>query len=81
MKKLIILGSGCTKCHQLAESTRAAADACGIEYEIEKITDVLKFADYGVMITPALVIDGEVKAAGKVPPVGELQNMIGEGAS
>ncbi|MCH7227923.1 thioredoxin family protein [Haloferula sp. A504] len=81
MKKLTILGAGCTKCNQLAEATRTAADACGIDYEIEKVTDFLKFADYGVMITPALVIDGEVKVSGKVPSVADLQNLIGKEAS
>lgn len=78
MKKLTILGTGCAKCNQLAEATRAAADACGIDYEIEKVTDFLKFADYGVMITPALVVDGEVKVSGKVPSVEQLRTMIGK---
>jgi small redox-active disulfide protein 2 len=81
MKQLIVLGTGCAKCNQLADATRAAAEACGIDYEIEKVTDFLKFADYGVMITPALVIDGEVKVSGRVPPVGELEAMIGKEAS
>lgn len=81
MKTLTILGTGCAKCDQLAESTRAAAEACGIEYEIEKVTDFLKFADYGVMITPALVVDGELKVSGRVPPLEELQVLIGKEAS
>ena len=78
MKKLTSLGTGCAKCDRLAESTRTAAEACGIDYEIEKVTDFLKFADYGVMITPALVIDGKVKVSGKVPSVEELQLLIGK---
>ena len=77
MKTLQILGTGCAKCNQLAAATQTAADACGIEYELEKITDFLRFADFGVMITPALVVDGEVKVAGKVPSVEELKKLIG----
>ncbi|MBB5352454.1 small redox-active disulfide protein 2 [Haloferula luteola] len=77
MKKLTILGSGCARCQQLTEATRAAAEACGIAYEIEKVTDLLEFANYGVMITPALVIDGELKVSGKVPTLAELQTLMG----
>lgn len=81
MKKLQILGTGCAKCNQLTDATRQAADACGIDYEIEKITDFLRFADFGVMITPALIVDGQVKVSGKVPSMEELRSMIGENAS
>jgi small redox-active disulfide protein 2 len=76
MKKLQILGTGCTKCEQLATATRQAADAAGIEYEMEKITDFMRFADFGVMITPALVVDGVVKVTGKVPSVEQIQGML-----
>lgn len=76
MKKLQILGTGCAKCDQLAAATKQAADASGIEYELEKITDFLRFADFGVMITPALVVDGEVKVTGKVPSADELQKLL-----
>lgn len=76
MKKLQILGTGCAKCDQLTATTIQAADASGIEYEIEKITDFLRFADFGVMITPALVVDGKVKVAGKVPSVAEIQKLL-----
>ncbi len=76
MKILQILGTGCAKCKQLAEATRAAADASGIDYEMEKITDFMRFADFGVMITPALVVDGEVKVAGKVPSIEELKKLL-----
>lgn len=77
MKKLQILGTGCAKCNQLADATRLAADAAGIEYELEKISDFLRFADFGVMITPALVVDGEVKVSGKVPSLEELKKLLG----
>jgi len=76
MKKLQILGTGCAKCDQLAAATRQAADAAGIEYELEKVTDFLRFADFGVMITPALVVDGQVKVSGKVPSVEDLQKLL-----
>jgi small redox-active disulfide protein 2 len=79
MKKLQILGSGCAKCNQLTAAATAAADRLGLEYEVEKITDFMRFADYGVMITPALVVDGALKAAGKVPSDVELERLLQSG--
>jgi len=76
MKKIQILGTGCPKCKKLAENARAAAEALGIEYEIEKITDINKIMQFGVMVTPALAVDGQVKISGKVPPPGEIEKMI-----
>jgi small redox-active disulfide protein 2 len=76
MKKLQILGTGCAKCQKLAAQTEAAAQAAGIEYELEKVTDINAIMDFGVMMTPALAVDGEVKVAGKVPSVAELQGML-----
>ena len=76
MQKLQILGTGCAKCNQLAAATQQAADACGIDYEMEKITDFLRFADFGVMITPALVVNGVVKVSGKVPSLEELKKLL-----
>ena len=76
MKKIQILGTGCAKCHQLAESTRQAADACGIACEIEKVTDITRFADFGVLFPPALVVDGKLKVAGKVPSLEELKKLL-----
>ncbi len=67
MKKLQILGTGCAKCEQLAANTAAAADAIGLEYELVKVTDINEIMNFGVMMTPALAIDGEVKLVGKVP--------------
>ncbi|MGB2819906.1 MAG: thioredoxin family protein, partial [Phycisphaerae bacterium] len=66
-RKLQILGTGCPKCRKLAENAKAAAEAAGIDYEIEKVTDINEIMKFGVMMTPALVVDGEVKAVGKVP--------------
>ncbi len=76
MKKLIILGSGCTKCANLSDMTTKACEELGLEYEIEKITDLLRFADFGVMMTPALVVDGEVLVSGRVPPLEELKTLL-----
>jgi small redox-active disulfide protein 2 len=77
MKKLQILGTGCAKCNALAEVARNAADALGVPYELEKITDMLRFVDFGVMITPALVVDGVVKVSGRVPSLEEAKAMLG----
>lgn len=76
MHKLQILGTGCTKCVSLTKAAKAAADELGIAYELEKVTDFLKFADFGVMVTPALVFDGKVIAAGKVPKHDELLELL-----
>jgi small redox-active disulfide protein 2 len=67
MKKLQVLGTGCPKCRKLAENAEAAAKALGIEYVIEKITDINEIMKFGVMMTPALAVDGQVKVVGKVP--------------
>lgn len=77
MKKLQILGPGCPRCKALAANAEAAAKALGIEYEMEKITDVKQIAGFGVMMTPALVVDGVVKAAGKVADVEEIKGLLG----
>jgi len=76
MKKIQILGTGCPKCKKLADNAEAAAKALGLEYEITKITDINEIVTFGVMMTPALVIDGKVKAAGKVPSVDEISKML-----
>lgn len=76
MKKLQILGTGCAKCTKLAEHTEAAAQAAGIAYEMEKIKDINAIMAFGVMMTPALAIDGEVKVVGKVPSVEEIKQLL-----
>jgi small redox-active disulfide protein 2 len=76
MKKLQILGSGCPKCKKLAENVEAAAQAIGLEYELEKVTDINKIINFGVAITPALAIDGDVKFAGKLVGVEELKTLL-----
>ena len=76
VKKIQILGTGCPKCRKLAENAEAAAKELGIDYEIEKITDINDMIKFGVMMTPALVIDDEVKAVGKVPEVDEIKILL-----
>jgi len=66
MKKIQILGTGCPKCKALAENAEAAARALGLEYQLEKVTDLKEIGKFGVMFTPALAVDGQVKSAGKV---------------
>ena len=76
MKKLQILGTGCPKCRKLAENTQAAAEALGIEFEMEKVTDINQIMSFGVIMTPALAVDGEVKLDGKVASVDEIEAML-----
>jgi small redox-active disulfide protein 2 len=76
MTKLQILGTGCPKCKKLAEVTEEAARSLGIEYEIEKVSDIQEIMKFGVMMTPALAVDGIVKVAGKVPSTDEIKKMI-----
>lgn len=76
MKRIQILGTGCPKCKKLAENTETAAKALGVEYSIEKVTDINEIMKFGVMITPALAIDGQVKVVGKVPAPDEIKKML-----
>jgi small redox-active disulfide protein 2 len=76
MKKLQVLGTGCPKCQKLTEHAEKAAQALGIEYELEKVTEIDQIMSYGVMMTPALVVDGTVKIVGKVPSVEQLKAVI-----
>jgi small redox-active disulfide protein 2 len=77
MKKIEVLGSGCAKCNNLEQVAKKAADSLGTEYEFEKVTDINRIMGYGVMTTPALVVDGVVKVTGRVPSVDEVKKMIG----
>ena len=78
MAKIMIevLGSGCPKCKKLAEVTDQAARSLGIDYDLQKVTDLQKIMAYGVMMTPALVVDGKVVLSGKVPSAEELKKLI-----
>ena len=76
MKKLQILGTGCPKCRKLTENTETAATELGIDFEIEKVTDINDIMKFGVMMTPALAVDGEVRVVGKVVSVEEIKELI-----
>ncbi len=76
MKKIQILGTGCPKCKKLAENAEIAAKTLGIEYEIEKVTDINEIMKFGIIMTPALVVDGEVKFVGKVPSPDEIEGLL-----
>ena len=77
MKKIQILGTGCPKCSKLAENAEAATKNAGVECEIEKVTDINEIMKFGVMMTPALAVDGQVKTVGKVPSPDEIAQMLG----
>jgi small redox-active disulfide protein 2 len=74
--KIQILGSGCAKCRQLTAVAEQAAQDLGIQYDLEKVTDIKRYADFGVMFTPALVVDGVGKLSGKVPSLDEARGLL-----
>jgi small redox-active disulfide protein 2 len=76
MKKIQILGTGCPKCRTLAETAENAARELGLEYTMEKVTDLTEISSFGVMFTPALVVDGVVKVSGKVPSLGDVKKLL-----
>lgn len=76
MRKLQVLGTGCPKCKKLAAQVEEAAQAMGIDYELEKVTDLTEIVKFNVMMTPALAVDGAVKCYGRVPSIDELKQMI-----
>ena len=76
MKKIQILGTGCPKCRKLTENAEMAANDLGLDYVLEKVTDINEIMKFGIMMTPALVLDGEVKAVGKVLSVGEIKKLL-----
>ncbi len=75
-RKIQILGPGCPRCEQLAANAEAAASQLEVDYELEKVTDINDIMSFGVMMTPALVVDGQVKAAGNVPSAEEIKQML-----
>jgi len=76
MKQIQILGTGCAKCDNLTANAEAAAKATGEPYTIGKITDIRQIMTFGVMTTPALVINGRVAASGRVPSVSEIGSLL-----
>jgi small redox-active disulfide protein 2 len=80
MQMLIqVLGTGCPKCKKLAEAAQQAASELGVDFMLEKVTDINAILGFGVMLTPALVVDGTVKLSGRVPSVEELKQILTEG--
>lgn len=76
MKKIQILGTGCAKCNRLGDNAKQAAESSGIEYEIEKVTDLIEISKMGVMSTPALVIDGVLKSSGTLLTPHEISRFL-----
>lgn len=79
--KIQILGTGCAKCNALASATEKAAQSAGLPYELEKVTDLKQIMSFGVMMTPALVVDGKVIVSGKVPSPDDIKKMLSSAAS
>ena len=77
MKKIKILGTGCAKCEKLAGNVKQAAENLGLDYEMEKVTDLNQIMSFGVMTTPGLVVDGQVLLTGKVPAAADIEKLIG----
>jgi small redox-active disulfide protein 2 len=77
MKQLLILGTGCAKCSQLYQLTEQAAKELGVQYELNKVTDLKQILALGAMMTPALAVNGDIKVAGRVPSVEEIKKLLG----
>jgi small redox-active disulfide protein 2 len=75
--KIEILGTGCPKCEALMRNVEAAVRELGIDAEISKVTDIVEIANRGVMMTPALSVDDDIKLVGKLATVGELKALLG----
>lgn len=79
--KIEVVGTGCPRCNQLEQAARAVADKLGVPYQLEHVRDIREFAKRGVMFTPALLIDGKLVAAGKVPSEAELSSLFAQAAT
>lgn len=75
-KKIQVLGPGCPNCKRLAEVTERAAAELELDYELEKVTDVMQIAQFGVLATPCLVVDGKVVVSGRVPSADQVKKML-----
>jgi len=76
VKEIKVLGPGCPRCEKLAQMTREAADELGLDYHLEKVTDIRDFPTYGLMMTPGLVVDGQLRVQGKVPSMDEIKGLL-----
>lgn len=77
--KISILGTGCPKCKKLAENAEAAAKELSLDCDFEKVTDINAIMKFGVMITPALAVDGKVVSSGKALGVEDIKALLGKG--
>ncbi len=80
MINLLVIGPGCAKCKTLAQFTEQAVKELGLTAELNKVTDLKQIMALGVMLTPALAVNGTVKVVGKVPSVAELKTLLGQAA-
>lgn len=76
MKQVQVLGPGCAKCEKLKQNAEEAVQQSGVEATVEKVSDINEITSFGVMMTPALVVDGQVKVVGKVPSVDEIKGLL-----
>ncbi|MEL7666675.1 MAG: thioredoxin family protein [Actinomycetota bacterium] len=71
-----VLGTGCAKCKQLEKTVRAAVDEMGLDATVEKVTELTDIMEYGLMSTPGLVVNGEVRLAGRLPKLAEVKSIL-----
>jgi len=71
-----VLGTGCAKCKQLEKTVRTAVDEMGLDATVEKVTELSDIMEYGLMSTPGLVVDGEVRLAGRLPKLAEVKSIL-----
>jgi small redox-active disulfide protein 2 len=76
MKKIEILGANCGRCRAMEECARQAAARLGLECEIVKVADPMKFIDYAITAIPTLVVDGKVLVSGRMPPLEEMETLL-----
>jgi len=78
MMDIKILGTGCAKCQQTEKLVREVLDETGVTAQVEKVADIKSITKYGVMLTPAVVVDGEVKIVGKIPKKEDIKSWLGK---
>lgn len=76
--KVQVFGPGCTRCRQLAANARAAIEQSGLDCELEHVDDVMRIAEMGILLTPALAIDGQIKSSGKVLTAEQIAALLKE---
>ncbi|MFH1051341.1 MAG: thioredoxin family protein [bacterium] len=76
MREIKVLGPGCAKCKKLAENVQAAINEAGGDFDYEYVTDIQRIIGYGILMTPGLVLDGQVVSTGRVLPVRDILNLI-----